>query len=56
MEIPYDLIQKLVIILAIIILTTLVGRLITKGLNHMKRFKEDITGIYLIRDIIISII
>lgn len=56
MEIPYDLIQKLVIILAIIILTTLIGRLITKGLNHMKRFKEDITGIYLIRDIIISII
>ena len=56
MEIPYDLIQKIVIILAIIIITTLVGRLITKGLNHMKRFKDDITGIYLIRDIIVAII
>ncbi len=56
MEIPHNMIWTLAIILAIIIVTTLAGRLITKGLNRMERFKENIPGIYLIRDIIIFII
>ncbi|WP_407415278.1 mechanosensitive ion channel family protein [Methanobrevibacter sp.] len=56
MEIPHNMIWTLATILAIIIITTLAGRLITKGLNRMERFKENIPGIYLIRDIIVFII
>ena len=56
MEIPQDIIQTLMTILIIIILTTIASRLITRGLNNVERFKDDMTGIYLIRDIIIYII
>ena len=56
MEIPQNMIQTLIVIIVTIILTTIVSRLITRGLNRVERFKDDMTGIYLIRDIIIYII
>ncbi len=56
MEIPQNLIQTVVTILAIIIITQLVSRIITRLLESVHRFKEDMTGVYLIRDIIIVII
>ncbi|WP_296887792.1 mechanosensitive ion channel family protein [uncultured Methanobrevibacter sp.] len=56
MEIPQNLIQTVVTILAIIIITQLVSRIITRLLESVHRFKEDMTEVYLIRDIIIAII
>ena len=43
-------------ILAVIIATTILTRVIAFLMNRMKRFKEDMTAIYLIRDIINYII
>lgn len=46
----------LICILIIIIITSLVTRVIAFLMNRMKRFKKDMTAIYLIRDIINYII
>lgn len=56
MDFPTDLIQTFIKITLIIILTTVVSRIITRILNKFNRFKDDMTGIYLIRDIIVYII
>ena len=52
MNLPTDLIQTFVIILVVIIITSLMVRLIAKILNKFERFKEDMTIVYLVRDII----
>ena len=51
-----DPISKIIIILLIIITTSIIVRLVAYLMNKMKRFKKDITLIYLIRDIINYII
>ena len=56
MDIPSDPIQTLITILIIIILTTIVVRLIAGLFNRFERFKEDMTAIYLIRDIVTYLI
>lgn len=56
MDIPTDPIWTLFQIILIIIVTTVISRAITGLLNKMNRFKDDMTGIYLIRDIIVYII
>lgn len=56
MDIPTDPIEALIRIIIIIILTTILSRIITKILNKFERFKDDMTGIYLIRDIIVYIV
>lgn len=56
MDIPTDLIWTICRIIFIIILTTIISQVITKILYKFKRFEKDMTGIYLIRDIIIYII
>ena len=48
--------ETLVIILAVIIITLIVTRLIAHSLNKIDRFKSDMTSVHLIRDIINSII
>ena len=55
MDIPTDPIWAICKII-IIIVTTIISRVITNILNNMERFKDDMTGIYLIRDIIVYII
>ncbi len=45
-----------VYILVIILLTAIITRIIASSMNKMSRFKEDMTAIYLIRDIINYII
>ena len=47
---------SLIEIIAIIIITTIVTRVIALLMNRMNRFKEDMTAVHLIRDIINSII
>ena len=47
---------SLIEILAIIIITTIITRIIALLMNRMNRFKEDMTAVHLIRDIINSII
>jgi small-conductance mechanosensitive channel len=42
--------------LAIILVTLIITRLIAFSMNRMKRFKKDMTAIYLIRDIITYVI
>lgn len=56
MDIPTDPIWAICKIIIIIIVTTIISRVITNILNNMERFKDDMTGIYLIRDIIVYII
>ena len=56
MEIPQNLIQTLLTIIAIIIITTLVSKIITRLLEGISNFKDDMTVVYLIRDIIVTII
>ena len=56
MDIPADLTETFLKIIFIIILTTVISRIITKLLNKINRFKDDMTGIYLARDIIVYII
>lgn len=56
MDIPTDPIWAICKIIIIIIITTIISRVITNILNNMERFKDDMTGIYLIRDIIVYII
>ena len=56
MNIPVDPFETALMIIAIIILTTIISRIITKALNRVERFNEDMTVIYLIRDIIVYII
>lgn len=51
-----DPVSKIIIILLIIITTSIIVRLVAYLMNKMKRFKKDITLIYLIRDIINYII
>lgn len=46
----------LLYILAVIIITSIITRIVAHSLNKMKRFKKDMTAIYLIRDIINYII
>lgn len=53
MEIPQDWIIILGKIIIIIIITTVLSKLIADVLNKIKRFKDNTTGIYLIRDIIL---
>ncbi len=54
--IPSDTLMTLINILLIIVTTYILTRLIAHYMNKMKRFKEDMTAIYLIRDIICAII
>lgn len=56
MNIPTDIFQTFIRIILIIVLTTIISKIITKILNKMNRFKDDMTGIYLIRDIVVYII
>ena len=56
MDIPTDPIWAICKIIIIIIITTIISRVINNILNNMERFKDDMTGIYLIRDIIVYII
>ena len=56
MDIPTDPIWAICKIIIIIIVTTIISRVITNILNNMERFKYYMTGIYLIRDIIVYII
>ncbi|WP_407432389.1 mechanosensitive ion channel family protein [Methanobrevibacter sp.] len=56
MEIPQNLILTLLTIIAIIIITTVVSKIITRLLENVHRFRDDMTVTYLIRDIIIFII
>lgn len=51
-----DPITSLISILSVIVLALLLTRLITFLMRKMKRFKQDMTAIYLIRDIITFII
>ena len=51
-----DPISKLIFILTIIVATSIIVRLVAYLMNKIKRFKKDITLIYLIRDIINYII
>lgn len=51
-----DPILKIIFILAVIIITSIIVRLIAHLMNKIKRFKKDITLIYLVRDIINYII
>lgn len=51
-----DPILKIIFILAVIIITSIIVRLIAYLMNKIKRFKKDITLIYLVRDIINYII
>ncbi len=53
---PSDPTMTLVYILLIIIITSIATRVIAFLLNRINRFKEDMTAIYLIRDIINYII
>ncbi len=53
---PDDPVMALVSILAIIFVTLIITRLIAFSMNRMKRFKKDMTAIYLIRDIITYVI
>ena len=53
---PSDPVLALVSILAIILVTLIITRLIAFSMNRMKRFKKDMTAIYLIRDIITYVI
>ena len=46
----------LVYILVVIIITSIITQLVAYSMNKMKRFKKDMTAIYLIRDIINYII
>jgi small-conductance mechanosensitive channel len=56
MNIPSDPIPIILKIVFIIILATVITRLIGKLLKKFKRFKDDMTGIYLIIDIITYVI
>ena len=56
MNIPTNLVQTLLWIIVIIVLTTITSKIITQILNKFNRFKDDMIGIYLIRDIIVYII
>ena len=56
MDIQTDPIWAICKIIIIIIITTIISRVITNILNNIERFKDDMTGIYLIRDIIVYII
>jgi small-conductance mechanosensitive channel len=53
---PADPVLAFVSILAIILVTLIITRLIAFSMNRMKRFKKDMTAIYLIRDIITYVI
>ena len=53
MNIPTNSFETLFFIIIIILVTTIISRVITKILNKFKRFKDDMTGIYIIRDIIV---
>ncbi|WP_299525403.1 mechanosensitive ion channel family protein [uncultured Methanobrevibacter sp.] len=51
-----DPISKIIFILVVIFLTSIIVRLVAYLMNKIKRFKKDITLIYLVRDIINYII
>ena len=55
-EITSDPTTTLISIILIIVIATVITRLIAFLMNRMKRFKKDMTAIYLIRDIINYII
>ena len=56
MDIPQNLIEALFIAILTIITTKIVGKVIEAVLNKIKHFNDNLTGIYLIRDIVIYII
>lgn len=56
MDIPQNLIEALFIAILTIITTKIVGKVIEAILNKIKHFNDNLTGIYLIRDIVIYII
>lgn len=56
MDIPQNLIEALFIAIVTIITTKIVGKVIEAVLNKIKHFNDNLTGIYLIRDIVIYII
>ena len=53
---PVNPLETTLMIIAIIVITTIIARIITRLLNRFERFKDDMTGIYLIRDLIVYII
>ena len=56
MNLPTNPIETAIFIIIIIIAATIFARLITAILNKFSRLKENMTGIYLIRDIIIYVV
>lgn len=56
MIMPTNPFETFILIIIIILIATIVARLITKILNKFKRFKDNMNGIYLIRDIIVYLI
>ena len=56
MSLPTDPFEIFILIIVIIFATTIISRLITRILDKFKRFKDDMTSINLIRDIIVYII
>ena len=52
MHLPANPIQTFTILLIVIITNSLIVRIIAKLLNKFERFKEDMTIVYLVRDII----
>lgn len=56
MNLPPNPVETAIFILIIIIAATIFARLITAILNKFSRLKENMTGIYLIRDIIIYVV
>ena len=55
MDIPQNLIETLLIIIITVVLAKIVAKVIEVVLNKIKYFKDNTTGIYLIRDIIVYI-
>jgi small-conductance mechanosensitive channel len=56
MNLPTNPLETAIFIIIIIIAATIFARLITAILNKFSRLKDDMTGIYLIRDIIIYVV
>ena len=56
MEIPKNLIEVLIIIILAIIIAKIVGKVIEAALTKIKYFKDNSTGVYLIRDLVVYFI
>jgi small-conductance mechanosensitive channel len=56
MEIPQNLIEVLIIIILAIIIAKIMGKVIEAALTKIKYFKDNSTGVYLIRDLVVYFI